>query len=114
MQEMLSRLAPLASSLEVLDLGGKRLGGTITSDIAVFTKLKKLDLSNMDLEGRRSAWPCRTFLPSASNQHSPCDSGDYVKRMESSVRRPAGKLCILVYQMLLEGGNHRICDPSPS
>ena len=43
--------APLASTLEVLSLSGNKLGGTITPDIAAFTKLTFLGLSAMDLEG---------------------------------------------------------------
>ena len=49
--ETLQLLAPLASTLEVLDLGHNKLGGTVTPDIAVFTKLTKLRLSSMGLEG---------------------------------------------------------------
>ena len=44
-------LAPLASKLEKLKLSGNKLGGTITDDIAVFTKLTKLWLFDMGLEG---------------------------------------------------------------
>ena len=54
LQEMLPRLAPLASSLEVLDLSGSELGGNIPADIAVFANLKTLNMSGMDLEGRSS------------------------------------------------------------
>ena len=49
---MLPRLTPLASSLEVLDLSGNKIGGTITDGIAVFSKLKKLDMSKMGLDGK--------------------------------------------------------------
>ena len=49
--ETLRLLAPLASNLEILDLGNNKLGGTIIDDIAVFTKLTKLLLYNMGLEG---------------------------------------------------------------
>ena len=49
--ETLRLLAPLASNLEILILSGNKLGGTITDDIAVFTKLTKLSLSDMGLEG---------------------------------------------------------------
>ena len=49
--ETLRLLAPLASKLEILNLGGNKLGGTITDDIAVFTKLTELGLYGMDLEG---------------------------------------------------------------
>ena len=42
---MLQTLEPLASSLEVLNLSGNELGGAITANVAVFKKLKKLDLS---------------------------------------------------------------------
>ena len=49
--ETLRLLAPLASKLEKLHLGGNKLGGTITDDIAVFTKLTELGLAVMGLEG---------------------------------------------------------------
>ena len=49
--EALKLLAPLAN-LEELSLGGNALGGTITADVAVFKKLKKLDLSRMILGGK--------------------------------------------------------------
>ena len=38
-------------TLERLELGSNRLGGTVTPDIAAFTKLTKLGLSGMGLEG---------------------------------------------------------------
>ena len=44
-------LKPLAPTLETLVLGGNELGGTITDDIAAFTKLTELLLSDMDLKG---------------------------------------------------------------
>ena len=44
-------LKPLAPTLETLVLGGNKLGGTITDDIAAFTKLTVLGLSDMGLEG---------------------------------------------------------------
>ena len=49
--ETLRLLAPLAPTLDKLDLGGNELGGTITDDIAAFTKLNELYLSEMGLEG---------------------------------------------------------------
>ena len=49
--ETLRLLAPLASNLESLNLGGNKLGGTITDDITVFTKLTELRLFYMGLEG---------------------------------------------------------------
>ena len=51
LQEVLQTLEPLASSLEVLNLSGNELGGAITADVAVFNKLKKLELSDMNLNG---------------------------------------------------------------
>ena len=54
LQEMLPRLTPLASSLEVLDLSDTKLGGNIPANITVFAKLKTLNMSGMDLEGRSS------------------------------------------------------------
>ena len=44
-------LLPLAPTLETLVLDGNKLGGTITDDIAAFTKLNELRLSYMDLKG---------------------------------------------------------------
>ena len=50
--ETLQLLAPLASNLELLNLGNNMLGGIITADISAFTKLTKLGLSSMvGLEG---------------------------------------------------------------
>ena len=54
--ETLRLLAPLASTLEQLDLSGNKLGGTVTPDIAAFTKLTftkltVLRLKRMRLEG---------------------------------------------------------------
>ena len=53
--ETLRLLAPLASNLEILSLGGNKLGGTITDDITQFTKLTKVSLHNMGLEGKSHA-----------------------------------------------------------
>ena len=44
-------LKPLAPTLETLKLSSNKLGGTITDDIAAFTKLTELHLSFMDLKG---------------------------------------------------------------
>ena len=44
-------LLPLAPTLKMLGLGGNKLGGTITDDIASFTKLKTLELLEMGLKG---------------------------------------------------------------
>ena len=52
LQEVLQTLEPLASSLEALNLSGNELGGAITADVAVFKKLKKLDLSSTGLDGK--------------------------------------------------------------
>ena len=49
--ETLRLLAPLAPTLEQLNLGSNELGGTVTPDIAAFTKLRVLALCNMDLGG---------------------------------------------------------------
>ena len=50
-------LLPLAPTLETLFLGGNKLGGTITDDIAMFTKLKKLFLYEMGLKGTFAQHP---------------------------------------------------------
>ena len=44
-------LLPLAPTLESLYLGRNKLGGTITDDIASFTKLNGLYLEEMGLKG---------------------------------------------------------------
>ena len=49
--EALKLLAPLAN-IEKLYLGLNNLGGTVTADVAVFKKLKTLDLSFMGLDGK--------------------------------------------------------------
>ena len=51
LDETLRMLKPLAPTLETLGLGGNKLGGTITDDIAAFTKLTELRLWGMDLKG---------------------------------------------------------------
>ena len=51
--ETLQLLAPLAPTLEKLNLGGNKLSGAITDDIAVFTKLTELALYDTELHG---AW----------------------------------------------------------
>ena len=51
LDEALQRLKPLAPQLQKLDLGGNELGGKITPTIAEFTKLVKLGLQRMHLEG---------------------------------------------------------------
>ena len=49
--EALKLLAPLAN-LEELSLGGNKLGGAITADVAAFNNLKKLNLCRMGLNGK--------------------------------------------------------------
>ena len=49
--ETLLLLAPLAPTLEKLNLGGNKLGGTITDGIVTFSKITELDLRGMGLEG---------------------------------------------------------------
>ena len=49
--ETLRLLSPLAPTLKKLNLGGNKLGGTITGDIMAFTKLTELRLVGMRLEG---------------------------------------------------------------
>ena len=49
--EALRLLVPLAPTLEKLHLSGNKLGGTISEDITVFTKLTELELYQMGLNG---------------------------------------------------------------
>ena len=49
--EMIQLLAPLKSSLEVLWLNGNKHGGSITPEIAEFTKLTQLGLDMTFLDG---------------------------------------------------------------
>ena len=51
LDETLRMLKPLAPTLEVLVLSGNKLGGTITDDIAAFTKLTIFFLDSMNLKG---------------------------------------------------------------
>ena len=65
--EVLELLAPLASSLEELDLSENKLGGSLTPKIGVFAKLKVLKLSRMGLEGAcdcssNPVWACSFVL----------------------------------------------------
>ena len=50
-------LLPLAPTLKMLGLGGNKLGGTITDDIASFAKLEYLWLSGMGLKGTFAQHP---------------------------------------------------------
>jgi len=61
LHEALKLLAPLAN-LEELSLGGNALGGTITADVEVFTKLKKLYLHRMGLDGKRLSTRSERFI----------------------------------------------------
>ena len=58
--EKLRLLAPLAPTLEKLNLSLNKLGGTITDDIAAFTKLTELKLYGMNLEGASKCMPRHT------------------------------------------------------
>ena len=51
LDETMRVLKPLAPTLMKLDLSSNELIGTITDDIAAFTKLTELCLEVMDLEG---------------------------------------------------------------
>ena len=51
--ETLQLLAPLAPTLEKLHLGGNKLGGTITDDIAAFTGLTEPFLAALSLSRGR-------------------------------------------------------------
>ena len=59
-------LLPLATTLEELSLSGNKLGGTITDDIASFTKLKTLWLSQMGLKGTFAHYPRYTMKANRS------------------------------------------------
>ena len=60
LDEALWLLAPLAPTLEKLDLRFNKLGGAITDDIAAFTKLTALGLVEMGLEGESKCMPRHT------------------------------------------------------
>ena len=51
LDEALQLLVPFAFTLEKFNLSYNQLGGTVTADIAAFTKLRELNLSEMGLEG---------------------------------------------------------------
>ena len=55
--ETLRLLAPLAPTLEKLNLSDNKLGGTITDDIAAFTNLTELDLRLVNLKGESKCMP---------------------------------------------------------
>ena len=74
--ETLRLLAPLAPKLEQLDLDGNKIGGTITDEIAAFTKLTKLNLAGMGLDGapHHTATPRKPIekrLRAQASSHSP-------------------------------------------
>ena len=80
LHETIRLLAPLATTLESLNLDGNKLGGTIQSDIAAFTKLKKLNLYNVGLQGARaralnttSRVPAPSFLIDCEHPRSAAD-----------------------------------------
>ena len=60
LDETIELLTPVAPSLEVLCVGGNRLGGTIPSDIELFTRLTTLVLFDMDVGA-----PLPRLLPSS-------------------------------------------------
>ena len=64
--ETLRLLAPLAPTLEQLDLSGNMLGGTITADIMAFTRLTQLELRRMGLEGASRGLPRHTARTAAN------------------------------------------------
>ena len=51
LQETIKLLLPL-KKIEELNLGGNKMGGAITPDVGVFSNLKVLDLSHMNLDGK--------------------------------------------------------------
>ena len=62
-QETIKLLLPL-KKIEELNLNRNKLGGTITPDVGVFTKLKKLHLYSVGLDGKscRTRATCFVFL----------------------------------------------------
>ena len=86
--ETLRLLAPLASNLKILGLGGNKLGGTITDDIAVFTKLTELRLAKMGLEGACSC------ITSATQKADERKWGKHRERIRTHTRNvPRAFLC---------------------
>ena len=65
--DTLKLLAPLAN-LEELSLSGNELGGAITADVVVLTKLKKLDLYLMGLDGKLLSIPSKRLNGSCDFQ----------------------------------------------
>ena len=61
LHETIKLLSPLAN-LEELDLSGNTLGGKITADVAVFTKLKRLALNYMGLDGKLLSFRSERFI----------------------------------------------------
>ena len=72
--ETLRLLAPLASNLESLNLSDNELGGTITTNIAAFTKLTCLRLLGMGLEGASLGIPRYTAQKRIENPFAQASS----------------------------------------
>ena len=83
LQELLLRLTPLASRLEVLDLSDNQLGGTNTTDITVFSTLKKLNMSNMGLDGK----PLSTRFTTSSSHLARFVFAQFRTKRRQSTRR---------------------------
>ena len=56
LKKVLRLLAPLAPTLQELDLSENPLGGTITADVLAFTKLTDLGVRQTGLGGERAAF----------------------------------------------------------
>ena len=84
--ETLQLLKPLASTLEKLDLGFNKLGGTLTEDISAYGKLTELRLSGMGIGG---ACVCRDvpIIPPATKAN--CGRHESDEQSRTQGRRSA-------------------------
>ena len=85
--ETLRLLAPLAPTLEKLNLGRNPLGGTVTEDITAFTNLTELELWRMGLSGACSCM----FTSTQKGHHGMFPHVPVVHRCHPGVHRQSLK-----------------------
>ena len=83
--ETLRLLAPLAPTLEVLDLLSNPLGGTITEDITAFSKLTTLVLGGMGLDGESLVSCVEPHQRNDSQAHTQAPPGSVLFGMVAKV-----------------------------